>query len=349
MNTDGGSLGGGEILQYMTGEGYSAEYSRMDNGLITQFQMLGWVKLLIIALIILIAVWALLKIINVKPFKGKGIINELDHMNEVRKRDAAILKKNKYIQDLTSIIEKSPFKMDRTKVPYMNYNLERADIRIPGGRRVIKAEEFNAVIKTIQILITLMGILLLLVNYMLGIVVIIFSVIICGTIPMMYIRGLVKTKDEEIEENFSDFYLMIHYVLMARANTPLSGIMKSYDKTTNSAEMHKFVDVCVSCIETYGEYEGPVRIAERYKEIPVVQKLMRLIRQANEGADIASELRGFREEILEAKKYAMERRGEKIIARAKASFNLLMPILVQAVISATLIYAEDLSIAGTFL
>lgn len=350
MNTDGGSLGGGEILNYMNGTDYQSSYTRMDVNLIRQFGLLGPVKLLIIFIILGLAIYFLLKMLNIKPLKGKGLVNELDHMEEVRRRDASIVQANKFIMDITSIIEHSPLKLERIKRDYINYNLTRADIRIPGGRRVMRAEEYNALLKLAQLFITAIGVLVtILVNYMLGFVIIIFAIIVCGSLPMMYIRGIVQTKDEEIEANFSDFYLMIHYVLMARANTPLSGIMKSYDKTTNSEEMHKFIDVCVTNIDTYGEYEGPMRIAEKYKEIAVVGKLMRLIRQANEGADVASELRGFRQELIDAKQYALKRRGDKIIARARASFNLLLPILIQAVLSAMAIYFEDLSIAGTLM
>lgn len=346
----GDTIGGGEILDYMNGGSYQSSYTHMDVNLIRQFMLLGPVKIIIIFLLIGLAIWLLLKILNIKPTKGRGIVNELEHMEEVRRRDNSIVQANRFIMDITNIIEHSPFKLERARRDYINYNLSRADIRIPGGRRIMRAEEYNALLKIAQILMCTLGIVVtILVNYMLGFVIVLFAVVIGGSLPMMYIRGIVKERDEEIEANFSDFYLMIHYVLMARANTPLSGIMRSYDKTTNSKEMHRFIDVCVTNIDTYGEYEGPMRIAEKYKEIAIVGKLMRLIRQANEGADVASELRSFRQELIDAKQYALKRRGEKLIKRARASFALLMPILVQAVISAMLIYVKDLSIAGTLM
>jgi hypothetical protein len=76
---------------------------------------------------------------------------------------------------------------------------------------------------------------------------------------------------------------------------------------------------------------------------------MRLIRQANEGGDVRAELVGFRTELLEARKYAIQKRMEKLVMKAKASFNILVPILIQAVISAMAIYFEDLSLTSTFL
>lgn len=350
-SNDSPYIGGGEILDYMNGDVGSQGYQNMNNDLINQLNMLGPVKIIIILLLLFLVFLIVLKLLNMKsPFKGRAIVNELDHMEEVRRRDAQIIRMNKTLGDLTKIIEHSPFAVEKNKIDYLNYNLTRANIRIPGKIRVMKAEEYNAVLKTCQIMLCALGIVLgLLVNMMLGAVIIIAAIMLLGTLPLMYIRSLVRSKDDEIIENFSDFYLMIHYVLIARANTPLSGIMKSYDKTTNSEEMHRFVDVCVTNIDTYGEYEGPMKIAEKYKEIPQVGKLMRLIRQANEGADVASELKGFRQELIDAKQYALQRRGDKIIARAQASFNILMPILFQAIVSAAAIYFKDISVAGTLM
>ena len=142
---------------------------------------------------------------------------------------------------------------------------------------------------------------------------------------------------------------MIHYVLLASAGTPISGIMKSFDKTTNSDEMHRFIDVCIHNIDTYGEYEGTRHIGRHYREIPQVGKLMRLIRQANEGGDVRAELVGFRDELLAAKKHTIRKRMEKVIMQAKMSFNILLPILFQAIASAAAIYLEDLSMTGSFL
>ena len=142
---------------------------------------------------------------------------------------------------------------------------------------------------------------------------------------------------------------MIHYVLMASSQTPLEGIMKSYQKTTDSEEMKHFVDVCVHYIDTYGEYNATNYIAKAYREIPEVAKLMRLIRQANEGGDIKAELLGFRKELLDAKRYTIEKKMKKLVDMGRAQFNILMPVLIQAVLSAMSIYFEDLGGVTTWL
>lgn len=351
MNTQNNTLGGGEILGYLGQDKNGSGYKFMDSSLIAQFELMWIVKVAIILLIVVLMIVAIIKILKVKmPFKGRAIVNELEHLEEVRKRDESIKRANKFIGDLVTFIEHTPFKLDKLRYEYLEYNLIRADIKAPGGHRVLKPIEYNAIIKTMQILGFIVGILsTVLISPLLGMVIVICVSVIGGTLPLMIIRAKVKKKDDEIIENFSDFYLMIHYVLMARANTPLSGIMKSYDKTTNSQEMHKFVNTCIFHLDTYGDYEGPVKIAERYKEIPVVGKLMRLIRQANEGADIAPELKGFRQELIEAKHYTLRRKGDKIVGKAKMLFYALMPILWQAIISAMFIYINDLNLTSSIM
>ena len=349
MDTQNGTVGGGEILQYWNQS--STRDSKMDESLISQFMMLPWVRILIIVLLIIAAFLLIMKVLKVRnPFRGKTVVRELNHMTNVRKHDEAIIRANKMIRIATNIVEKSPFAMNKLNIEYWAYNLTRADVRIPGGARVMQPEEFNAIVKIITFLVCVIGVVLaIFINIALGTLICLLAIIFSSTMPLTFVRTTVRKKDAEIINNFADFYLMIHYVLLANASTPISGIMKSYDKTTNSDEMHRFVNICIHYIDTYGEFEATHHIAKVYREIPEVGKLMRLIRQANEGGDVRAELMGFRNELLEAKKYAIEKRMNKLINRAKASFNILMPILVQAIISAMAIYLEDLKGVTSFL
>lgn len=350
MNTKNSTVGGGEILQYF-GQGSSNGTDNMDTNIIKQFMLLPWVRVLIILLLILAAFLLVMKIFHVRnPFRGKTIVRELNHIDNVKKHDAAIIRANKIINVITKIVEKSPFAMSKLNKDYWIYNLTRANVRIPGGSRVMRPEEFNAVVKAITFGICVLGIVLaIFINLPVGMVICLASIVLSSTMPMIVIRGKVKQKDQEITEHFADFYLMLHYVLLASASTPISGVMKSYDKTTDSEEMHIFINTCIHYIDTYGEFEATNYITRAYREIPEVSKLMRLIRQANEGGDVRAELMGFRNELLSAKRYAIEKRMNKLISRAKASFNILMPILVQAIISAMAIYLDDLGMMKSFM
>ena len=355
MNTsgaDGTPIGGGEVLKWWgNADLYESQYPYMDVGIMKQFDMLTAVKFGIIILIILIMGMVLLRMLNIKSvFRGKGITRELDYMDKVKKYDESVIRANKILAWITDLISRTPFILSKSSLEYWQYNLTRAGIYIPGKSRIIKAEEFNAVVIFIAGCSCIVSaILFVTVNTFLGGVMLITTIIMASTLPMMLLRGTIKVKDLEIKENFADYYLMLHYVLVANAKTPLSGIMKSYAKTTSSKEMQKYIDTCIHYIDTHGEYEAARRIAKAYREIPEVVKLMRLIRQANEGGDIEPELMGFRNELLKEREYVITKRMERLVARARASFNLLMPILIQAVISAMSIYFNDLGIAGSLL
>jgi hypothetical protein len=344
------NVGGGEVLQYI-GQGNTSKPDYLDNDVIAQFAMIPGIKIVIMILILVAAVLIILRIMEVRsPNTNSKIREELDHQRAVRKRDEQIVFYNNVMKTLTGIIEKSPLAMPKSNLEYYSYNLTRANVRIPGGARVMRPDEFNAIIKSVQVLMCIIGIATsVFISASIGIITIMIALFCGNTVPMAVVRETVKAKDNEIVENFAEFYLMIHYVLLASAGTPISGIIKSYDKTTESQEMHRFCDVCLFYIDTYGEYEATRYISKQYREIPQVGKLMRLIRQANEGGDVRAELVGFRTELLEARKYAIQKRMEKLVMKAKASFNILVPILIQAVISAMAIYFEDLSLTSTFL
>lgn len=348
MNTRGGTVGGGEILDYWRQNSTSGP-SNLDTSLIRQFMLLPFVKVLIVMMLAVAVVLIILKLMQIRnPFRGKAVTRELNHLDKVKKRDASIVRTNRMIQFFTNIFEQSPLALNKSYKEYWEYNLSRANIRIPGGYRVMRPEEFKAIISAAEVAGVALGILTaLLISIPLGSLTIIATIFIGTAVPMRVVRSTVRAKDNEIVLNFSDFYLMIHYTLLASANTPIAGIMKSYDKTTNSDEMHRFIDVCVHYIDTYGEYEATRYIAKQYREVNEVGKLMRLIRQANEGGDVRAELMGFRQELLDAKRFVIEKRMNKLVAKAKMSFNILTPILIQAVISAMAIYLDDLSIAGS--
>lgn len=345
IDTQGNTLGGGEVLQYVgqdTGE--KSKFNYMDNNLISQISMIWWVRILIIVLIAVAIIFLFMHVFRFKSvFKGAGITRALEHMNRVKKHDEKIIRLNRMLVNLKDIVELTPFKLDKQKKEYLQYNITRCGIRTPGDMRDLTAEEFNALIMLGKAISVVLGILtVLFISIPVGFLFIILAIFALNMFPMLILRSMVNNKDDEIRKNFSDFYLMIHYTLMANASTSLANLMRSYDKTTDNAEMHKFVSACIHNIETYGEYEATTYIAREYREIPEVGKLMRLIKQANEGGEVKTELIGFRQELLNARKYAIEKAGDKLVQRGQWSFNILMPVLVQAIISAMSIYFGDI-------
>ncbi len=347
---DGTLAGGGEILQFWgNNDAYDKEAPFLNNELIGQFNTIPIVKFAIVACIFFIMILVIMKVFNIRsPFKGKGITRELEQMDKIKQRDLSIMRANRAMAWVTNLVSHTPFTMNTRNKDYWQYNLNRAGIKIPGGSRIIKAEEFNSIVTFITgCCVGVCALVAILINSFLGVVLAVTIIVVANTVPMMIIRSTVREKDLEIKENFADYYLMIHYVLLASAKTPLAGIMKSYAKTTTSKEMQRYIDVCIHYIDTYGEYEATKYISKDYRELPEVGKLMRLIKQANEGGEIEAELLGFRTELLASKRYAIEKRMEKLIKKAQASFNLLMPVLIQAILSAMAIYISDLGIVST--
>lgn len=352
MYAGDGNRGGGEILRYLGEKPRDDWYMLQNQEYMKQLQMIPMVKVIIFLLIAFLGVLIIMQVFQVKSaFKGKAMTHELKYLDNVRKKEQSVLQANQLMSSITKIIEHTPLALGKSYVDYWNYNLTRANIRIPGGSRVMKAQEFNAIIKFVEIvLVAISLILIIFVTPAAGTMLLVMTVFLANQLPMMFVRTQVTVKDGEIVENFADMYLMLHYILLASSGTPIEGVLKSFDKTTTSTEMHRFVDCCVHYIDTYGEYQATRYISREYREIPLVTKLMRLIRQANEGGDIRAELNGFRNELLEAKRYEIEKRMNKLVSKAQKSFTVVLgPILIQAIISAMAIYAADLGLASTFM
>lgn len=348
MNTKGGTVGGGEILKYFSGNTSSGE-SNLNEFLILLYKSVPWLVVLICILLVSIAALLILRMHNIKSLKrGKGIEYEINNVKDLQSRDNYIIKSNKILSRLTKLVQSTPFKVSTTNREYINYNVKRAGLKVPGGFRELNAEEFNAIVKIVTfILIVIFLIIGMLINTFIGFVGVIATIICSVTLPMSFVRKTVSEKDDEIKQNFTDFYLMLHYVLLLGGKSPLDRIMLSYARTTDSKEMKRFVDICTSHIDTYGELKATSHISEDFREIPQVGKLMRIIKQLHEGGDVREELLGFREELIGEKRYEIEKRMNKLVVRAQASFYLLMIVLVQAIISAMSIYFPDLGIMGT--
>lgn len=346
----GGTLGGGEILPFI-GNDTSKGTQYFDWKLVQQFASIPLIKALIVILIIIAVVLFIMKMNNIKSlFKGKGIKLAIDNINRIRSRDNYIIKCNRWLKRITNMVQKTPFNLPIGAKDYLAYNLKRAGIKVPGGFRKIAPEEFNAIVKLAALAGLVCGALItVFISPLIGVALMLATIVLQGTLPNMIIRTMVMSKDAEIREHFSDFYLMLHYVLVIGGQTPLDKLMRSYAKTTDSAVMVEFVDNCVSYIDTHGEYGATRYITKDYREIAEVGKLMRMIKQMYDGADIQEELIGFRSELIKERKYRIEQRVESLVHKARMSFNILMIVLIQAIISAMALYLPDLSQVGMFM
>lgn len=307
-----------------------------------------WIKFGICLLILAIAAMAILRQFNIKSLLNKrGIQSNIDNITLLHKRDRNIMAANRALKMLSSIARIPLFAMDDITRDYMNYNIKRAGLKGPGGLKNLSADEFKGICIVGVTLVDMLVILMIpIYGISIGVILLVAITLLGNTMPQMFIRSAVMQKDLLLKEGFPDFYLMLHYVLLTGGKAPIDRVMKSYSKITDNMEILRFIDISVDYIETYGELRAMTYIAKDYREVSEVGKLCRLIKQLFEGADIENELLGFRTELIQQKKWAIERRCEKIIKKANASFGILMIVLIQAVISAMLIYLPDISSAG---
>lgn len=345
VSTNEGTLGGGQILQ-VGGDDWTYKY--FNESAIKTFEYYTYVKVAIILCLAVAAIMLILRILGIRSiFKGKAVSYEVEHINNLRTRDAFVLRTNKMIAWITNLTRQKGVSVDPEQRDYMRYNIERAGLKVPGGFRYYTPDEFNALTKLGFAIFLFIGILILaFVNMFMGIFVIIISSVMFNMLPMLILRSVVAEKDAEIRNNFPDLYLMIHYELMSDSGTPLATTFKSYTRITNSVEMLKFVDDCMNMFDTYGEMGATSHISAQYREVPEITRLMRLIKQQNEGANIKSELVGFREQIIKDKKFRINQRMDKLVMKARMSFNLTTIILVQAILSAMAIYLPDIGIGN---
>lgn len=325
-------------------------YNYMDKGAIQSFNSVTAVKVLIIILLVVISVLIIMRLIGLRSlFQDRGITAELDNINAIKKRDKQILRANQLLKRITKLVNRSGLNIGTKKYEYVEYNLRRAGVKIPGGFRVLTPDEFNACCKIGSLITTAIGIVVLATaSILFGFVIIVGCAVLWNMVPMMIIRGIVADKDAEIKRNFFDLYLMLHYTLIAGAKTPIAKLFKSYGKQTNSEEMIEFTANCVDFLDTYGEFNATRLIAKEYREIAEVGRLMRLIRQQQDGGDITQELLGFKSQLVKEREYEVEQRMDKLVNRANDSFKVLMIILIQAIISAMSIYLPDIASVTSF-
>lgn len=322
----------------------------MNHDLIQQFDNIGTMKFGIYALFMVGVGFLILQLFNRRSFlKGKSISATLEKLNKDKSHDEYIVNSIKFLNNISKIVQKTPFSIYGTKEEYLQYNLTRANVRIPGGQRIMSAVEFNSLrILIMAVLIFISLIIMIAFNTIIGMCMILL-IVACGNVmPMQVLRSTVQAKDKEIDMHFPDCYFMLHYILMTGAKAPISKVLQTYAKATESEDLRKFIEVWVGYIDTYGEQEATKYMVKEFREINSVCKLMRIIKQLFNGDEVTSELIGFKQELIIQKKLQIKKRMDKTIGKAKGSFKLIMIILVQAIISAMFIYLPDMGGMGSF-
>ena len=331
--------GGGEILQVEIPESEWTNY--VDWNLVKQFQSIPLIFLAAIVTAIIVLTLIQMRANNMTGFTMYGVSYSLAKRKKGIKKNRLIAV-NQFIRNLTSFVERSPFRCDKNNKDYMDYNLKRAGLMLP-GKQPMYYEQYNALKLTVTAFLVLLSLVIaLFVNTSIGVIMFAVTVWISAFLPMLLIRGIVEHKDTEIKNHFMDFYLILHYALLMHSSTPLAKLMHSYTKTTDNVIMHQFVAECVNTLDTFGEYNAPEIIARDYREIAQVGKLMRLVKQLHDGANVKQELKGFRAELVRDEQFRINEVGNKKVMKVRSSFMLVYIFLFQVILSTMAIYLPDI-------
>ena len=141
-----GDIGGGEVLDYIGNK--NKLDSLLNESLINQYNMVPAALIVIALLILILMSYLILKTYRIKsPFKGRAISAEIRQLDKIRRRDASIVRANRLMNWSVKFISRTPFVISKSSKSYIQYNLNRAGIKIPGGSRLMDTEEFNAIIQ----------------------------------------------------------------------------------------------------------------------------------------------------------------------------------------------------------
>lgn len=332
-------MGNGEILFWLNLKSNFTKW--IDWSLLVQFVAIPYIKVIISALLLILGFMLYLRIYNITGIVGyTGIRRQIQGIKSQRSRDANILRGNKALERLTTLVESSPFRLVPDMIDYYDYNLRRANWRSLGGYKVLKGVELNALMVFIVFLSVLISIPIGLItqNAFVGVLIISVAAVICYVLVPQYLRGVVQASDKEIKKRFLDLYLILHYTLLEGGKTPLARLLESYDRSITNKTMKRFVKDCISHMDTVGEYNATKLIADDYREVEEVQKLMRLIRQFNEGGEVKEDLKGFRAELLFKRESELKATTDRLVEKAGKCDIVIYVIMAQFVLSVCLTF-----------
>lgn len=319
----------------------------MNEQLINLFGSIWLIKIAIVLLIAIFAVIIILKVIGKKNIVNKGLGEVISNHAEVRRHDKKILNTENNLRRLRKFIDSTLLAINSdTEREYLQYNVSRAGLRI--AERQMTADEYNAICRFAQLIVIAIFLIVgLFVNAFAGIVGIICTIMIGETLPKYIIRSIVNAKDSEIQKNFSQLYLLLHYNMVSGLKTSIYKNLQACIDALDSKELKNFARTWMTYIDETGEQQSVNQMAKDYREIHVVVRLMRIVKQLYDGDDVVNELEGFRQEIVNASYEQVVQRQKAISAKATRSLGIVMIILVQAIISAMFIYFPDISVIGS--
>lgn len=251
----------------------------------------------------------------------------------------------KFLNAMVALQSRGVFRLDPYKADDLSFNLQRLGWRL---RDIpITAEMYNGLKIFGSLVVTVVSLLVFLVTFNpIVLVVGVMFIVVIGSMDT-FIAMRVRQLDAEISKNFLELYLILYHTMVADGGASLASLLRVY-LATAEGEMAIVTEKIIYSMETYGEALGADKLTNAFRH-EYVTRLMRLIKGYVQGADVRDDLRGFRSLLIENREREIEKESERLQMKARMSFYILMPVLVQAIVSAMAIYFGDIASIGSFM
>jgi hypothetical protein len=97
----------------------AASNKYLDGYTMKSFAVLPYVKIAIYILLALTALILILRVFKIKTiFRSKGVTSELSNVNDIKSRDKYLLRSNKILKVITTIVQSTPFGVAQASQEY---------------------------------------------------------------------------------------------------------------------------------------------------------------------------------------------------------------------------------------
>ena len=192
------------------------------------------------------------------------------------------------------------------------------------------------------ILLTLLGMFLLGVTPIFSVVGLL-TVVASLCVPTMLSSRLLKVS-KDIDKDFYGFYLLVYHSMLEGGN--VESLIRMYNHRAKGG-MELFTTQFLYYIGTYGDTVGCDKLGAIFTH-PYLSRFITMYRGFVRGADVRSDAIGFEQQLADAEERRIEDFALKLEEKAHIAFYVLMPVLIQAIISAMGIFLSDIFESNAF-
>ena len=259
------------------------------------------------------------------------------HISQVKKRGFynAVFKR---LESMDTLVGKG---LSQAQKFEWQYKIDRCDMKIKVLERRLKATELNGIFRSIQLLSIIMAILAYSFTFQLSSLIWLVG-LATPILVQLVIDARIQEEDAELEHDFPDLYLLLYSRLIKGAHASTSLIPTITDYVNSLNEMYgvgkghlairKFCGRFVANSEIYGDLKVAVRHLRNYYHSPTIINFCNLAAQSLDGVHNADKLLGFKQELNEQRKQAMEKYAERLVVKGNRAVFVIYVILGEFVI-----------------